>query len=208
VSAADAASRIRDSAYDLFSRNGVRAVGVDRIIAEAHVTKRTFYRHYPSKEELVLAFLEERWRRWTHGWLEAAVKRSAPDPSDRTLAIFDVLDEWFRRPDYEGCSFIRTLHEIPDGLVHEATVRQFDLIRAMLAEHAAQAGVARPEEFSYQIQILMMGSMVSALRGDLDAARRAREVAALMLGHEDLARAKGPSPRRPPSRHKRARSAS
>jgi len=186
--AGDAASRILDAAYDLFSRYGVRAVGVDRIIAEAHVTKRTFYRHHPSKEELVLAFLEERWRRWTHGWLEAAVERLAPDPRDRTLALFDALDEWFHRPDYEGCSFIRTLDEVRDGLVHEATVRQLDLVRAMLAEHAAEAGVARPEEFSYQIQILMMGSMVSALRGDLDAARRAGEVAALILGDEDFAR--------------------
>ena len=99
-----------------------------------------------------------------------------------------MLDEWFRRPDYEGCSFIRTLHEVPDGPVHEATIRQIDLVRAMLAEYAAEAGVARPEEFSYQIQILMLGSMVSALRGDLDAARRAGKVAALMLDHEDFAR--------------------
>lgn len=167
----------------------MRAVGVDRIIAEANVTKRTFYRHHPSKEHLVLAFLEERWRRWTHDWLEAAVERSAPDPPDRTLAVFDVLDEWFHRPDYEGCSFIRTLHEVPDGLVHEATIRQFDLVRTMVAEYAAQSGVARPEEFSYQIQILMMGSMVSALRGDLNAARRAGKVAALMLGDGDFARA-------------------
>ena len=187
--AGDAASRIVDAAYDLFSRYGVRAVGVDRIIAEAHVTKRTFYRHHPSKDELVLAFLEERWRRWTHGWLETAVERSSPDPPARIMAVFDVLDEWFRRPDYEGCSFIRTLHEVPDGLVHEATVRQLDLVRALIAEYAAQAGVAHPEEFSYQVQILMMGSMVSALRGDLDAARRAGEVVALMLGDEEFARA-------------------
>ncbi len=185
----DAGSRIADAAYDLFSRYGVRAVGVDRIIAEAHVTKRTFYRHHPSKDELVLAFLQERWRRWTHGWLEAAVERLAPDPRDRLLAVFDALDEWFRRPDYEGCSFIRTLHEFDDGPVHEATVRQMDLVRALLAEYAVQAGVARPEEFSHQIQSLTLGSMVSALRGDLDAAQRARMVAALMLRDEDLARA-------------------
>lgn len=186
--AGDAASRITDAAYDLFSRNGVRAVGVDRIIAEAHVTKRTFYRHHISKDELVLAFLEERWRRWTHGWLQASVERSAPDTPYRALAVFDALDEWFRRPDYEGCSFIRTLDEFPGGLVHDAAVRQLDLVRAMLAEDAAEAGVARPEEFSYQIQILMMGSMVSALRGDLDAAQRAREVAVLILDNVEFTR--------------------
>jgi AcrR family transcriptional regulator len=174
-------ARIIDAAYELFSHYGVRPVGVDRIIDEARVTKRTFYRHHASKDQLVLAFLEERHRRWTRDWLQAAIERVAADPAERTLAVFDVLDQWFRGPDYEGCSFIRTLHEVPTGALHDATVRQLELVREMVAQHAGQAGVADPEAFSYQIQILMMGSMVSALRGDTDAARRAREVAAALL---------------------------
>jgi len=176
-----ASARIIDTAYRLFSQFGVSAIGIDRIVEEAGVAKTTLYRHFPSKEALVLAFLTERRRRWTRDWLEAEIEDLAPDRPDRTLALFDVLDEWFRRPDYEGCSFIRTLHEVPSGPIHDAAVRELEEVRKMLADHAAQARVDDAESFSYQMQILMMGSMVSALRGDLDAAQRARHIAAAWL---------------------------
>lgn len=176
-----ARSRILDAAYELFSRFGVSAIGIDRIVDEAGVAKMTLYRHFPSKEDLILAFLEERQRRWTREWLEAAIEELAPDRPGRLLALFDVLDGWFRRSDYEGCSFTRTLHEVPSGPVHDATVREMETVRKMLAAHAAQAGVEDAESFAYDIQILMMGSMVSALRGDVDAAQRARRVAAARL---------------------------
>ena len=178
-----ARARIIDAAYRLFSQFGVNEIGIDRIIEEANVAKMTLYRHFSSKEELEYAFLVERRRRWTHGWLETAIERAAPDRPDRTLVLFDVLDEWFHRPDYEGCSFIRTLHEVSSGPIHDAAVHELEEVRRMLADHAAQAGVDDAETFSYQIQILMMGSMVSALRGDLDAAQRAREIAAAWLAH-------------------------
>ena len=68
-----ARDRIVDTAYDLFSRHGIRAVGVDRIVAESGVAKMSLYRHFPSKDDLVLAFLQERERRWTNEWLRAEV---------------------------------------------------------------------------------------------------------------------------------------
>lgn len=183
-SVTSARARILDSAYELFSRYGIRAVGVDRILERSGVAKMTLYRHFASKDQLVLAFLEERRRRWTQDWLQRAIEDVATDRPDRTLALFDVLDEWFHRPDYEGCSFIRTLHEIPDGPLHEQATRELELVRGMLADHAAQAGVGDPEAFAHQMQILMMGAMASALRGDLDAAKRAREIAAAWLSSD------------------------
>src|SRR5882762_3400666 len=103
---AGARSRILDAAYDLFSRRGVRAVGIDAIITRSGVARMSLYRHFASKEELVLALLERRDEQWTKGWLLAEVERRATDPADRLLVAFDVLDEWFHRPDYEGCAFI------------------------------------------------------------------------------------------------------
>ena len=188
-SVTSARARILDSAYELFSRYGIRAVGIDRIVERSGVAKMTLYRHFASKDELVLAFLEERRRRWTRDWLQQAIEEIAPDRPDRTLALFDVLDEWFHRPDYEGCSFIRTAHEIPDGPVHDQAVRQLEIVRRMLADHAAQAGVGDAEAFAYQMQILMMGAMASALRGDLEAAGRAREIAAGWLSNDPAVRA-------------------
>lgn len=178
-----AVARILDTAYDLFSRYGIRAVGIDRVVAEAQVARMTLYRHFPSKDDLGLAFLKERRRRWTEDWLRPAIEAIAPDRIDRSVALFDVLDDWFQRPDYEGCSFIRTLHEVPDGPLHEEAAYQLNVVRKMLAEHAASAGVADPETVANQMQILMMGAMVSALRGDRDAAQHPREAAALLLEH-------------------------
>ena len=109
-----ARDRIVDTAYDLFSRHGIRAVGVDRIVAESGVAKMSLYRHFGSKDDLVLAFLQERERRWTNEWLRAEVERRGATPAQRMLAIFDVFGEWFSIEDFEGCSFINVLLEFDD----------------------------------------------------------------------------------------------
>src|SRR5919106_6239860 len=86
-----ARERILETAYRLFSRHGVRAVGVDRIVASSGVAKMSLYRHFRSKEELVLAFLQEREQRWTRDWLHAEASRRGETGADRMLAIFDVF---------------------------------------------------------------------------------------------------------------------
>jgi AcrR family transcriptional regulator len=182
--AGSARERILDTAYELFSRNGIRAVGIGRIIKESGVARMSLYNNFDSKDELVLAFLELREERWTRGWLEAEAKRlAATNPAERPLALFDALDDWFHRDDFEGCSFINSLLEIHDTSdpIAEATVRHLEAIRAMVEHFVEQAGVASPEKVAYQLQILMMGAIVSARRGDLKAARRARELAELLL---------------------------
>jgi AcrR family transcriptional regulator len=174
--------RILDTAYDLFSRNGIGAVGVDRIVAESGVAKMTLYRHFRSKSELALAFLELREQRWTRDWLQREVDRSASTPRDRLLAIFDAFDTWFHRPDYEGCSFINALLEMPEAdPVHEAAARHIAVVRAFIEDLARQAGLEHPDEVAFQLQLLMMGAIVSAGRGDLEAARRGRAAAERIL---------------------------
>jgi AcrR family transcriptional regulator len=171
------------AAYELFARNGIKAVGVDGIIAHAGVAKMTFYRHFPSKDDLVIAFLDRRRKVWSHDWLEAEVKRRAPTPSQRLIAIFDVFDEWFQRDDFEGCSFIRTLLETfgSNGKVADAARFQLADIRLMLRGFAEEAGVSQPDEFVRTWQILMEGSIIAAADGDKLAARRARRVGELLL---------------------------
>jgi AcrR family transcriptional regulator len=175
--------RILDAAYELFSRNGLRVVGIERIIDESAVSKKTFYRYFPSKADLILAFLETRGQRWTRDWLLAEIQQLAASPRDQLLAVFDAFDEWFHRADYESCALICTLLEVRDKAdpVHQQAARQLDLVTKILQDLAQQAGVAGPEHVAHQIHILMMGAIVSATRGDLDAARRARELAQLLL---------------------------
>src|SRR4051794_31831389 len=110
-SGADARERILAAAYELFSRRGIRAVGIDAIITESGVARMTLYRHFASKDELVLAFLQRREELWTRRWLQGEVERRSADPAQRLLAIFDVFDTWFRRPDFEGCAFINVMLE-------------------------------------------------------------------------------------------------
>jgi AcrR family transcriptional regulator len=178
-----ARERILDAAYELFSRNGIHAVGIDRIIAQAEVAKATLYHHFQSKEALIIAFLDLRQQRWTRGWLQVEAERRAATPKGRALAVFDAHDEWFHRPDYEGCSFINTLLEIGDceSPIHVETVRQLLVVREILEAYAEQAGTSNPSEVGYQLQTLLMGAIVSACRGDEHAARRTRPLAARLL---------------------------
>ena len=173
-----ARERILDSAYELFSTHGVRAVGVDDVIVRAAVAKATLYRHFPSKDALVLAFLERREEVWTHGWIEAEVRRRAATSQDRLLAIFDLFDEWFRRDDFEGCSFIRILLESNrDGAVARACGVQLERIRNVLRGFAVAAGLRDVDNFAHAFHILMQGAVAHAEEGDIDAAKRAQSMA-------------------------------
>jgi len=175
--------RILEAAYPLFSRSGIRAVGVDTIVEAAGVAKMTLYRNFPSKEHLALAFLALREERWTRAWLWSEVSQRADEPTERLLAIFDVFGEWFARDDFEGCSFINVLLEQDtlDDPVREASVKHLANIRELIQELAEQAGIDDPDAFSRQWHILMKGSIVAAGEGDRDAALRARELGVLLL---------------------------
>lgn len=178
-----ARDRILDAAYDLFSRNGIQAVGIDAVISTSGVARQTLYRHFASKQDLVLAFLERREQEWTRRWLEAEVTQRAGDPESRLLAIFDVFDAWFRRDDFEGCSFINVMLEHPDPAdpVHRASVSYLAGIRGFLEGLAREAGIPDAQDFAREWHILMKGSIVAAAEGDLDAAKRARRVGERLL---------------------------
>jgi AcrR family transcriptional regulator len=179
----EARERILEAAYALFSRNGIRAVGIDAIIEQSGVARMTLYRHFGSKDALVLAFLERREQRWTKDWLQREVRARADGPADRLLGIFEIFDEWFQSPDFEGCSFINVLLEIaePGSELHRASAGYLARIRSFVAELADEAGIADPEALAHKWHILMKGSIVAAGEGDRDAARRARDIAALVL---------------------------
>jgi len=173
------------AAYELFAHNGVQAVGVDAIIERSGVARQTLYRHFGSKQELVMAFLERREEVWTYGWLAAEVTRRTHDPRLRMLAIFDVFDEWFHTPDFEGCSFINVMleHPGPEHPLHQAAAGYLARIRSFLEDLATDAGVADPTSFAREWHILMKGSIVAAGEGDLDAARRAQRMGRLVLAN-------------------------
>jgi AcrR family transcriptional regulator len=184
-----ARDRIVDTAYDLFSRHGIRAVGVDRIVAESGVAKMSLYRHFRSKDDLVLTFLQERERRWTNEWLRAEVEERGATAAQRMLAIFDVFGEWFLIEDFEGCSFINVLLEFDDrsNRMRQASVEHLGNIRSFLQELATEAGAVDPAALAHQWHILMKGSIVAAGEGDRLAAQRAQEIGQLLLERDAIA---------------------
>ncbi len=182
--------RILETAYELFARRGIQAVGVDEVIRRAGIAKATLYSHFPSKDDLVVAFLELREHRWTPGWVEAEARRNGSNPEQRLLAIFDLFDEWFHRDDFEACSFINVLLEL--GAAHpagKASVQHLENIRTVIAGLAEEAGLRDPASFARAWHILMKGSIVSAAEGDADSAKRAKAMARRLI--EDY---RSPSP--------------
>jgi AcrR family transcriptional regulator len=177
--------RILDTAYELFSHRGVHDVGIDELIERAGVAKATLYRHFPSKDELVLAFLKQREQLWTYGWVEAEARRRGETPEEQLLAIFDLFDEWFHRDDFEGCSFINVMLEIGnlDHPVGRASADYLENIRSVVRTVAQEAGLRDPDAFALSWHILMKGSIVQAAEGDRDAAKRAQALGRLLIEH-------------------------
>ncbi|MGH3977524.1 MAG: TetR/AcrR family transcriptional regulator [Pseudonocardiaceae bacterium] len=181
--------RILLAAYDLFRRFGTRAVGIDAVVAAAGVAKMTLYRHFPTKDDLILATLRRREQVWTDEWLQEEAARRGTTPAEQLLAIFEIFDEWFGDGDFDGCTFIKTLLEYDDGThpVRQASVEHLAHMRSFIRELATVHGVDDPDSFSRQWHILMKGSIIAALEGDRHAARRARELGALLLAGSPVA---------------------
>ncbi|MBV9061211.1 MAG: TetR/AcrR family transcriptional regulator [Pseudonocardiales bacterium] len=178
-----ARERILATAYELFTRRGIRSVGVNEIIASSGVAKASFYRNFRSKDDLVLAVLARREQNWTKGLVDAGARRLGDTAQERLLAIFDVFDEWFAcRDDFEACSFINVLLEM--GAVHplgRASIDYLANIRRMVRDWAEEAQLREPDEFAHCWHILMKGSIIAAAEGDTNAARRAKRMAASLI---------------------------
>ena len=177
-----ARQRILDTAFALFYAEGLRAVGVDRIIAESGVAKATFYKHFPSKDDLAVAYLDRVDSVWS-GQLHAAAEAAGDDPRDRLAGLFDALTSACRRPGYRGCAFLNAAAEsTPGGPVHQRTVRHKDEVRAWVTGLAEDAGARDPSGLGRSITLLLDGGLAAgALDGDPASADAAKASAQAVL---------------------------
>src|SRR5689334_17261605 len=144
-----ARERLVRAAYDLFTKKGIAQVGVDAIVARSGCAKASLYANFKSKSDLALAYLELREKLWTRDWLEAEIRRRESDPKGQLLVIFDLLDEWFRRRDFEGCAFINVLLEArADGDVRDAAAANLATVRSIVAEASRAAGLSEPKNLA------------------------------------------------------------
>jgi AcrR family transcriptional regulator len=191
--AAEARERILRTAYELFTREGVTAVGVDRIVGEAGVAKTTLYRHFRSKDDLVVAVLGRHEEIWTLESIQREVERRATSPAQCMSVALDVFFEWLGDDSYEGCLFINSLLEVHkrSTSIRNESVAAIENVHVLLARFATEAGVRDPVGFADQIQILFRGAIVAAVEGQFEAVDQARSLALRLLKQE------GPAARTP-----------
>ena len=177
-----ARERILETAFRLFYARGVRGVGIDTVIAESGVAKATLYKHFPRKDDLALAYLDEVDRIW-RGQLEAAAAAAGPDPRDRLVGMFDALVTACRADGYHGCAFINTAAESPPGTaVHARTVEHKAAVRAWVHELAAAASARDPDLLATGLTLLLDGGLAAGvLDGDPTVADAARDAAHILV---------------------------
>ena len=182
-----ARDRILRAASQLFARNGIGPTGVDTLIASAGVAKATFYRHFPSKDDLIVAWLLDRRSRWVEGLIRRAEQR-AGSPQEVIPAFFDVVAEWLETEDYRGCSYLNTAVEIRDtthpalSVVRDYLAETEGDIRAMLTA----MGRRDAADLAPQVQALLAGSItLSVARRTTATVFSARAAAVRLIGEPD-----------------------
>jgi AcrR family transcriptional regulator len=176
----DKRQHVVETAYALFKRGGFHATGIDRIIAEADVAKMTMYRHFPSKDELIVAVLDYRARRFDDQLNQLAQKSITPE--QKIAEIFDWHGRWFRSPDFHGCLFAHALAEFgdPGHPVFEAVARQKNGLRQRMRSILSEVMPrGRAENVAATLLMLIEGATLMAQMGQADTALREARKAAL-----------------------------
>jgi AcrR family transcriptional regulator len=146
----------------LFYEQGIHAVGVDQVAAEAEISKASLYTHFRTKDDLVVGYLQGRSRSWQEH-VRAELPRRAGDAHGRILAVFDLLGEWFAEPGYRGCPFINVEAEYGEGHpTHEITLEHRDWVRELFRTLLTEAGIDDMASTSLQLCVLYDGAMASA----------------------------------------------
>ena len=172
-----------ETAQRLFAEGGYHATGIDKVLAAAGVAKMTLYKHFKSKDELILAALRRRDETFRN-WFMREVERRAAAPRERLLVVFDVLGDWFGAPGFNGCMFISAASEYggPEHPIHAAACEHKRLLRAYLAELARAAGAESADDLAGQLLLLVEGATVTAqIECATGAARQARAAAQVLV---------------------------
>jgi AcrR family transcriptional regulator len=158
----NARDRLLDTAIDLFYANGFHTIGLDAILDKTGVTKTTFYKHFESKEDMIVEALQRRDEWEMKAWERAIRKIAGDDPRRSLLAVFDVLDVWFNDPAFGGCMFINAAAEFPDPRdpIHQTAAEHKKNARNVYRDLAAKAGAKDPESLADIFTTLFEGTLI------------------------------------------------
>jgi AcrR family transcriptional regulator len=175
--------KLVQTAHDMFYRGGFHTTGLDQILTEVGVTKTTFYNHFESKDDLVLAVLEWHDRWWRETFVEMLRRHGGDDPRDQLAAVFDALDEVFTG-EFNGCIFINVAVEFPNpnDPAHKAAASHKDSMVRIIREIAERARIDEAASFAEQFTLLMEGAYVTRHVTQKDkTADIARSLASMLL---------------------------
>jgi AcrR family transcriptional regulator len=167
--------RLIAAAGDLFYQTGFQAVGLDQIIAAVGITKTSFYKHFASKDDLIIAILDRRDRADIAEAVAYMRERGGADPRGQILALFDLLEAWFQRPDFRGCFFMNAATEFAsrNDPIHRAAAAHGDHLAAEILLRAQAAGLTEAASVTKQLMLLVSGAIAARHAGGLtDAAAR------------------------------------
>ena len=157
-----------DTAMRLFCKHGFRATGIDTVLAESGVAKKTLYNHFRSKDELIIATLQKRDQDFME-FARAGVTKFAPEQSGdprmaRILALFDAIHDWARGDDFNGCTFINASAEFPrrDDPIHVACMNHKKLVSQFVEELISELSLENSQQVAKQLTLLIEGSIVMA----------------------------------------------
>jgi len=177
-----------DTAMKLFGRDGFNATGIDKILKEAGVARMTLYKHFRSKDELILAALRRRDELFRI-WFKSAIEKSGGTPAERLLASFDALEEWFEGrafggAPFTGCSFIKAAAEFSarNHPAHQLASEHKRLLMEYLRHLASAAGARDPDKLAWEVSLLHDGAVVAAqVSSDPKAAQGAKRIAKMLM---------------------------
>lgn len=169
-------------ALKAFYRNGFHATGMDMLATETGVSKTSIYKHFRTKEDLILAALrlrDENFRNWLYRRLEEL----AANPRDQLTALFDALQEWFEQPEFRGCMFIKAASEYQDAdhPIHQQSAEHKRLLQRHFTGLADKAGFKAPDDIARKLLLLKEGAIVTAQFGHTDHPAKDAKQAAVDL---------------------------
>lgn len=152
-----------DTAWDLFCRNGYRAVGIDVVLAEAGVAKMTLYNHFDSKEALIAAAMTKKAAELAAS-LDATIEAAGKNPTKRLLAVFDWLEAWFTSGSFTGCAFLKAVGEFTaqGDKPRKAAVAFKTGMQQRIEQLCTEAGLRHPPTLARQLMLLVDGATLHA----------------------------------------------
>lgn len=168
----DTREKLIHTAMHLFYAQGFHAIGIDQIISDVGVTKTTFYNHFESKDALAIAVIAQRDEWEMQSFFKEVQTKAGYDPKAMLLAMFDVLDDWFNLPNYQGCMFITACSEFPNrnDPVHQVASRHYAVAFENICEMAKAVGIGDKKSFAEEWVMLLEGAITYRLVNDDDTA--------------------------------------